>query len=66
MCPTGIVLGRYLIMAGMLRFAIEFVRVNVRVLGPLTLAHLGSLILILVGTWLLLSGPRLAIRQATR
>jgi phosphatidylglycerol:prolipoprotein diacylglycerol transferase len=63
--PDGIVLGRYLVMAGTLRFTIEFVRVNVRVLGPMTLAHFVSLILILVGTWML-SNPQLAIRQATR
>ena len=64
--PDRIVLGRYLVMAGTLRFAIEFVRVNVHVLGPLTLAHLGSLILILVWTWMLVSHPQLAITQATR
>lgn len=47
-------------------FAIEFVRVNVRVLGLLTLAHLVSLILILVGTWMLLSNPRVEVTQATQ
>lgn len=35
-----IVFGRYLILAGGLRFLIEFIRVNTRVLGPLTVAHL--------------------------
>jgi prolipoprotein diacylglyceryltransferase len=36
-------------LAGALRFAIEFIRVNERVLGPLTIAHLVSLALILGG-----------------
>ncbi len=44
-----IVLGRYLAMAGSVRFAIEFIRVNERLLGPLTLAHLFSLGLMMVG-----------------
>src|ERR1043165_5853500 len=35
----AIVLGRYLVLAGAIRFAIEFIRINTRVLGPLTLAH---------------------------
>ena len=39
--PDAIVLGRYLVLAGSIRFAIEFIRVNVRIVGPLTLAHLG-------------------------
>lgn len=47
--PDAIVLGRYLILAGSIRFAIEFIRVNVRVAGPLTLAHLVALALVLVG-----------------
>jgi len=36
------VFGRYLVLAGALRFAIEFIRVNLRIAGPLTLAHLIS------------------------
>lgn len=45
----AVVLGRYLVLAGALRFAIEFIRVNVRVLGPLTVAHLVSLALVVAG-----------------
>ena len=45
------VLGRYLIFAGGLRFAIEFVRVNERVLGPLTVAHLASLAAVAAGVY---------------
>lgn len=33
------ILGRYLLMAGTVRFAIEFIRVNERVLGGLTVAQ---------------------------
>jgi phosphatidylglycerol:prolipoprotein diacylglycerol transferase len=55
--PDGVVLGRYLILAGSIRFAIEFIRVNVRILGPFTLAHLVSLALVLCGSLILLSEP---------
>ena len=55
--PDGIVLGRYLIFAGSIRFAIEFIRVNVRIIGPFTLAHLVSLGLILAGSLILLREP---------
>jgi phosphatidylglycerol:prolipoprotein diacylglycerol transferase len=47
--PDGVVLGRYLLIAGAIRFAIEFVRVNVRVLGPFTVAHLIAAGLMIVG-----------------
>ena len=43
------VVGAYLVLAGTVRFAIEFLRVNVRVLGPLTVAHLGALAIIAIG-----------------
>ncbi len=45
----------YCILAGGLRFVIEFLRVNVRVLGPFTLAHLVSLALVATGGYLLLT-----------
>lgn len=45
----AVVLSRYLMLAGAIRFAIEFVRVNAPVLGPLTLAQLWSLGLIGTG-----------------
>ena len=47
----AIVFGRYLILAGTLRFLIEFVRVNAHVAGPLTLAQLFSLAIVGVGFW---------------
>jgi phosphatidylglycerol:prolipoprotein diacylglycerol transferase len=58
--PDAIVLGRYLVLAGAIRFAIEFIRVNERILGPFTLAHLVSLALVFAGTALLIAGSRLA------
>jgi len=47
--PDAVVLSRYMMLAGATRFAIEFVRINAAVLGPLTLAQLWSLALIAVG-----------------
>lgn len=58
--PDAIVLGRYLVLAGSIRFAIEFIRVNVRILGPFTLAHLVSLALMIIGAALLALRPRKA------
>jgi phosphatidylglycerol---prolipoprotein diacylglyceryl transferase len=53
------VLGLYFLVAGLLRFAIEFVRVNERVLGGLSVAHLASLAVAAAGVALL-------VRQARR
>jgi phosphatidylglycerol:prolipoprotein diacylglycerol transferase len=44
-----VVVGGYLLMAGVLRFAIEFIRVNERVLGPFTVAHLISMGIVAAG-----------------
>ncbi len=54
------VLGRYLVAAGAIRFAIEFVRINERVLFGLTVAHLASLAMMAAGVVLL------AVRRAKR
>ncbi len=43
------VLGAYLILAGCIRFLIEFLRVDVRVLGVLSVAHIASLIAVALG-----------------
>lgn len=51
--PDRLVLGRYLLLTGLLRFAIEFVRVNDRVIGPLTVAHLASLAVVAAGALLI-------------
>jgi phosphatidylglycerol:prolipoprotein diacylglycerol transferase len=52
--PDRIVLGAYLVLAGALRFAIEFIRVNERVLGIFTVAHLASLAAVGAGAGFLL------------
>lgn len=54
-----IVLGRYFVMAGALRFAIEFVRVNERVVGPFTVAHIASLLAMVLGLGLLKTQRRM-------
>jgi phosphatidylglycerol---prolipoprotein diacylglyceryl transferase len=54
--PDAVLLGRYLVLAGSIRFAIEFIRVNLRIVGPLTLAHLIALSLVVAGTVLILRG----------
>ena len=48
-----VVLGRYLVAAGALRFGIEFIRVDVRVFWGLSVAHLASLAVIAVGIGML-------------
>jgi len=50
-----VVLARYLMFAGLLRFAIEFLRVNERVAFDLSVAHLVSLAVIVIGVFLLAS-----------
>jgi phosphatidylglycerol:prolipoprotein diacylglycerol transferase len=52
-----ILLGRYLVLAGAFRFALEFLRVNVRVLGPFTVAHIFALVTVLIGIALLVWNP---------
>ena len=51
-----VVLGAYLVLAGAIRFAIEFIRVNVRVVGVFSVAHLASVAAVIAGTVLLLRG----------
>ena len=46
----AIVFGRYLLLAGALRFLIEFVRVNAPVVGPFTLAQLFSAAIMIAGS----------------
>lgn len=52
-----VVLGRYFLLAGAFRFLLEFVRVNVRVLGPFTVAQLFALAVTVLGI-VILSRPR--------
>lgn len=60
------VLGAYFTLAGLVRFAIEFVRVNDRVLGVLTVAHLASLAAVAIGAALLImnSGVRQSMERS--
>ncbi len=51
--PDRRLLARYLILAGAVRFSIEFIRVNTRVALGLTLAQFASLVLLVVGFALL-------------
>jgi phosphatidylglycerol:prolipoprotein diacylglycerol transferase len=56
--PDRVVLGSYLVLAGALRFAIEFIRINERVIGVFSVAHLASLAAVAAGGVLLLSAGR--------
>jgi phosphatidylglycerol:prolipoprotein diacylglycerol transferase len=49
------VLGRYFIIAGLFRFALEFLRVNTRVIGPLTVAHIFSALVTALGAAILVA-----------
>jgi prolipoprotein diacylglyceryltransferase len=59
-----VVLGRYFVGAGALRFAIEFIRVNVRIAWGLSVAHLVSLAVLLAGVVLLFAIARRPERLA--
>jgi phosphatidylglycerol:prolipoprotein diacylglycerol transferase len=52
------VLGAYLMLAGSIRFLIEFIRVDVRVVGNLSVAHLASLAAVVLGIAMLLGARR--------
>jgi phosphatidylglycerol:prolipoprotein diacylglycerol transferase len=49
----GAVLGRYFVLAGSTRFLIEFLRINLQILGPFTLAQVIAAALVLTGVWLM-------------
>ncbi len=59
-------LGRYLVLAGGFRFLLEFVRVNTRVVGPLTVAHFFALAVVILGLVILGGGPRRSDVGTTR
>jgi phosphatidylglycerol:prolipoprotein diacylglycerol transferase len=56
--PDAAVLGLYLAGAGAIRFAIEFLRIDVRVLGGLSVAHLAALAILAIGSGILLANRR--------
>ncbi len=55
--PDRVVVGRYFVLAGLARFLIEILRINVRVALGLTVAQYGSLAIVAVGLVLLLRSP---------
>lgn len=57
-----VVVGRYLLLTGVIRFFIELVRINVRVAFGLTVAQYGAILLVLAGLILLLRRP--PVKQA--
>jgi phosphatidylglycerol:prolipoprotein diacylglycerol transferase len=59
--PVGWLFGLYLVFAGIERFLVEFVRAkDDRLLGSFTLAQLTSVLIIMIGTWLMLRWRRAA------
>ena len=60
------VVGRYLVLAGGFRFALEFLRINLRVAGPLTVAHLFALAIVLAGLVMMMGAARRQAARATR
>jgi phosphatidylglycerol:prolipoprotein diacylglycerol transferase len=52
------VLGRYFVAVGAFRFLLEFLRVNTRVAGPLTVAHFFALAVVVLGVVLLARATR--------
>jgi phosphatidylglycerol:prolipoprotein diacylglycerol transferase len=59
------VLGRYFVIAGLFRFGLEFLRVNTRVIGPLTVAHIFSALVVALGL-AVLAGPQSKSVPGTR
>jgi phosphatidylglycerol:prolipoprotein diacylglycerol transferase len=56
--PPAVVLGMYFLAAGLIRFAVEFLRINERVAGPLSVAHIAALLAAAAGAALLAAAPR--------
>jgi phosphatidylglycerol---prolipoprotein diacylglyceryl transferase len=63
--PDTFVLGAYLTLAGATRFFIDFLRVNVRILGPFSVAHLASLVAIAAGAVFLYRSPHVVARTSS-
>ena len=57
--PDAFVLGAYLVMTGLTRFLIEFIRWRQPLLGPLAVAHILAFVVMCVGAVLLLKAPRI-------
>ena len=63
--PDRVVLGAYLVLAGVVRFGIEFLRVRESLIGPFAVAHAFSIAAICVGAALLCSRPAPELSKAT-
>ena len=61
-----VVLGRYMVLAGTIRFGIEFIRVNLQIVGPFTLAQLIAMAIIAAGSVLLLRARFTTSRTSDR
>jgi phosphatidylglycerol:prolipoprotein diacylglycerol transferase len=61
-----VVLGRYLVIAGTFRFFLEFLRVNTRVAGPLTVAHFFAMAVVLLGLTILVNRGSTNARKGSR
>ena len=59
----AVLFGRYLVLAGALRFAVEFLRINAPVAGPLTLAQLFASAIVVIGMWFVTRGGK--VRRTT-
>ena len=62
----AVVFGRYLMLAGALRFVVEFLRINAHVAGPLTLAQVFSGVIMVIGLWFMRTRGKVAQRRAAR
>ena len=59
--PVGWLFGLYLVFAGVERFLVEFVRAkDDRLLGAFTIAQLTSVVIVLIGVWLMMTWRRAA------
>jgi phosphatidylglycerol:prolipoprotein diacylglycerol transferase len=63
--PDAFVLGAYLLLAGAIRFAIEFLRVNERVLGVFSVAHLAAIGAMVAGALLVARRGRPRVPSAS-
>lgn len=63
---TGKLFGVYLLLSGVARFFVEIIRINPRVLWGLTNAQIASIVYLIVGTFLVIRTPRVAVSTSAR
>jgi len=64
--PDRFVLGAYLVSTGLIRFAIEFLRLRQSLVGPLAVAHVAALIAVIAGVALLYASRKDPMLQDTK